>query len=125
MPATAEQEETWLPVPHKSGCLIINSGDQIAQLTNDYYRSALHRVVIGGTKGEDEPFADITPKSSTRDNSRFSTAIFTYFGMQARVGPLPQFLNQPDLPREKYPTPYRTSQEYFHFKLKESTGKAY
>jgi isopenicillin N synthase-like dioxygenase len=39
-------QDVWLPVPPKKGCLIINSGDQIAHLTNGYYRSAMHRVVI-------------------------------------------------------------------------------
>lgn len=95
------REKNWLPVPPKEGCLIINSGDQIAQLTNDAYRSAIHRVVTTST----------TP--------RFSTAVFTYFTLTARVAPLPQFITDDDC---RYPID-RTSLKYFHYKLKESFGK--
>jgi isopenicillin N synthase-like dioxygenase len=93
-------DNRWLPVPPKPDCLIINSGDLIARLTNDYYRSAMHRVVTESTK------------------PRYSTAVFTYFGMHAAVGPLPQFLC------DERPARYdsQTTTDYFHFKLKESMG---
>ena len=94
--------DEWLPVPPKPGCLIINSGDQITQLTNGEYRSALHRVV------------------TTSSKPRFSTAVFTYFNLDAPSGPLTQFVSE-DYPA-KYPS--RTTLEYFHFKLKESFGAA-
>ena len=92
--------DTWLPVPPKDGCLIINSGDQIAHLTNGYYRSAMHRVVTETTK------------------ERFSTAVFTYFGMDATVGPMEKYVSD-DTP-QRYD--HRTTKEYFHFKLTESMG---
>lgn len=38
-------ESSWLPVPPKPNGFIINSGHQIVQLTNNFYRSAIHRVV--------------------------------------------------------------------------------
>mmetsp|Transcript_1969 Transcript_1969/g.4439 ORF Transcript_1969/g.4439 Transcript_1969/m.4439 type:complete len:340 (+) Transcript_1969:91-1110(+) len=94
--------DEWLAVPPREGCLIINSGDQIAQLTNDVYRSAVHRVVTTST----------TP--------RFSTAIFTYFSLHAEVAPLPQFVS--DATPALYPYG-RTTDEYFHFKLGESFAK--
>jgi isopenicillin N synthase-like dioxygenase len=92
-------EGVWLPVPPRKGCLIINSGDQIAQLSNDAYRSAVHRVVTVST----------TP--------RFSTAVFTYFNLEAEVAPLPRFVSAERGPR--YPAG-RTTRQYFHFKLGES-----
>lgn len=88
----------WLPVPPRPGCVIINSGDQIAQLTNDRYRSAVHRVV------------------TTSATPRFSTAVFTYFNLDAAVGPLPQFVAEAPA---KYPLD-RTTKAYFLFKLHES-----
>jgi isopenicillin N synthase-like dioxygenase len=94
--------DVWLPVPPKPNCLIINSGDQIAQLTNDVYRSAIHRVVTTSTT-----------------KPRFSTAVFTYFGIQACPAPLPQFVSE-DRP-SRYPYG-RTTNQYFHFKLQESMG---
>jgi len=92
-------EGVWLPVPPRKGCLIINSGDQIAQLSNDAYRSAVHRVVTVST----------TP--------RFSTAVFTYFNLEAEVAPLPRFVSA-DRPA-RHPAG-RTTLAYFHYKLHES-----
>lgn len=94
------RDDTWLPVPPKDGCFIINSGDQISQLTNDVYRSALHRVVTRSTR------------------PRYSIAFFTYFGIQASVGPLSRFVS------ERQPAAYahRTTLDYFHYKLHESMG---
>ena len=96
----------WLPVPPKPGCFIINSGDQISQLTNGYYKSALHRVV-----------------TTTTARPRYSTAFFTYFGIHATIRPLPRFVedNNDDggTKKLKYPSP-QTTLEYFHFKLHES-----
>jgi isopenicillin N synthase-like dioxygenase len=94
-------EEGWLPVPPKPNCFIINSGDQIAQLTNNFYRSAIHRVVTTSTQ------------------PRFSTAVFTYFNMNAEVAPLDQFVS------DSHPACYpcgRTSLQYFHYKLHQSMG---
>lgn len=90
----------WLPVPPRAGCFIINSGDQIAQLTNGHYRSAKHRVVTQSTR------------------PRFGTAFFAYFGIEAKVGPLPQFVST-----EK-PAKFssRRTLDYFHYKLLESMG---
>ena len=93
----------WLPVPPKPGCLIINSGDQIAQLTNDVYRSAVHRVV------------------TTSNKPRFSTAVFTYFSLDAQVAPLPRFVSAQAPAR--HPAG-RTTKQYFHFKLQESLDRA-
>ena len=96
--------DEWLPVPPKPDCLIINSGDQIAQLTNDTYKSALHRVVTTSTK------------------IRYSTAVFTYFNVYTKVGPLARFVSEEAGSLAKYPS--RTTLEYFHYKLHESFGVA-
>jgi isopenicillin N synthase-like dioxygenase len=95
------EEQGWLPVPTKPNCFIINSGNQIAQLTNNLYRSAIHRVVTTSTK------------------PRFSTAIFTYFNTNAEVAPLDQFVS--DSQPACYPYG-RTSLQYFHYKLHQSMG---
>jgi len=94
------KNESWLPVPPRPGMFIINSGDQIAQLTNDVYKSALHRVVTLSTK------------------PRYSIAFFTYFGVHAKVGPLAKFVT----PQQPAAYPHRTTLEHFHFKLHESMG---
>lgn len=90
----------WIPVPPRPGCLIINSGDQIAQLTNGTYLSALHRVVTTSTK------------------PRYSTAFFTYFSIDALVTPLKRFVS------EKQPSTYPscTTKEHFYKKLHSSMG---
>ena len=93
--------DAWLAVPPREGCLIINSGDLIAQLTNDAYRSAVHRVVTVSTK------------------PRFSTAVFTYFNLTAEVAPLPRFVDAAAGRPPAHPAG-RTTLEYFHFKLRES-----
>lgn len=94
----------WIPVPPKPDCLIINSGDQIAQLTNDVYKSALHRVVTTSAK------------------PRYSTAVFTYFNVYSKVRPLVKFVNEARGVPSKYQG--QTTLEYFHYKLHESFGVA-
>ena len=73
--------------------------DQIAQLSNDAYRSAVHRVVTVSSK------------------PRYSTAVFTYFCLDAEVAPLPRYVSAQAPAR--HPAG-RTTKEYFHFKLRES-----
>jgi len=97
-----QMDGNWLPVPPKPGCLIINSGDQIAQLTNDAYRSAVHRVVTQSSQ------------------PRLSTAVFTYFNLEATVAPLSRFVTAETPAR--HPSG-RTTLEYFHFKLHESMDR--
>jgi isopenicillin N synthase-like dioxygenase len=93
-------QDSWLPIsPPQNDMLIINSGDQIAHLTNDMYKSAIHRVV------------------TVSDKPRFSTAVFTYFNMDAKVGPMKQFVSEQR--PAKYPVD-RTTKDYFHYKLHES-----
>jgi isopenicillin N synthase-like dioxygenase len=93
-------KDDWLPIPPpQNDMLIINSGDQIAHLTNDIYKSAIHRVV------------------TVSDKPRFSTAVFTYFNMDAKVGHMNQFVTEQRPAR--YPLD-RTTKDYFHFKLHES-----
>ncbi len=41
----------WIPVPPKDGMFIVNVGDLLQRLTNDLYRSAVHRVI--NTSGRD------------------------------------------------------------------------
>ena len=94
--------DSWLAVPPREGAFIINSGDQINQLTNGVYRSAVHRVVTVSTK------------------PRYSTALFTYFNLAALVGPLPCFIS-PVTPAA-FPTD-RTTLAYFHHKLRESMDR--
>lgn len=106
---------SWLDVPPVPGALIINAGDQISILTNQVYKSALHRVLIS---------------KETLHRPRYSTAIFAYFGMDATFSPLPQFMvndidddndNGDEIGREKTdPSLGRTTREYFHFKLHQS-----
>ena len=98
---TNSNDQQWLPVPPKPDCFIINSGNQIAHLTNDIYRSAVHRVV------------------TVSSQPRFSTAVFTYFSLDAVVAPLSHYVTTERPAR--YPLD-RTTLQYFHFKLHESFG---
>jgi isopenicillin N synthase-like dioxygenase len=93
-------DNKWLDVPPIENALIINSGDQIGCLTNHHYKSALHRVV------------------TTSRRMRYSTAVFTYFGMTAKFGPLPQFCDDGKAVEDL--SLGRTTREYFHYKLHQS-----
>ena len=92
-------DDKWVQVPPIPGTFIINAGDQIERLTNNYFKSALHRVLTTST----EP--------------RYSTAFFTYFSVPAVVDPLQQFGDSKHVKGQ-------TTKEYFHFKLHESMGKS-
>jgi isopenicillin N synthase-like dioxygenase len=96
--------QKWLDVPPIPNTLIINAGDQIAFLTNHHYKSALHRVV-------------------TQNRAvRYSTAVFTYFGLSAKFGPLPRFRgsNNNNVGVVEDLSLGRTTKEYFHYKLHQS-----
>jgi isopenicillin N synthase-like dioxygenase len=108
-----ELEGEWLPVPPRSGCLIINAGDQIRHWTNGEFRSATHRVRMPA------PSAAAAAAAAGGPRARFSTAFFTYFDIDAVVSALPQYVSLPDRPALRDP---ETTQQYFHFKLFESTG---
>ena len=44
---------TWIHVPPRPGCLVVNIGDLMAQWTNDRWRSTLHRVANPPGTGAD------------------------------------------------------------------------
>ena len=96
-----ELDGTWLPVPPKEGCLIVNAGDQIEMLTNGEYRSARHRVV------------------TVSSAPRYSTAFFTYFNYRSKLAPLPRFV-RPGRPLVRPPMDTR---EWFQYKLRQSVGE--
>jgi len=102
-------EDTWLAVPPRRGCLIVNAGDQIHAWTRGAFKSANHRV-----------------RPTRRDVARFSTAFFAYFDRHARVEPLVAIPWAPqELPAMDTTTGEpMTTAEYFTFKLCESVGKS-
>ncbi|KAI4216709.1 MAG: hypothetical protein LQ351_001198 [Letrouitia transgressa] len=48
-----DNHPVWITVPKVSGTLVINVGDGLARLTNDRYKSAVHRVVARAPDGQD------------------------------------------------------------------------
>jgi len=47
-----DDEDAWVDVPHRPGCLVVNLGDMLERWSNGAYRSTLHRVIIGRTREE-------------------------------------------------------------------------
>jgi isopenicillin N synthase-like dioxygenase len=85
--------DLWLPVLPTPNCLIINgASNQIAQLNND---ASIQKVVTTSTT-----------------KLRFSTTVFTYFGIHACTTPLLQFILE-----DRPACVGRTTDDYFHFKL--------
>ncbi|KAJ7692911.1 hypothetical protein B0H17DRAFT_1179204 [Mycena rosella] len=68
-------ENEWIDVPAVPGHLIVHFGDQMGCLTNDVFRSPLHRVVT-------QPGTE-----------RYSIAMFSYVDVNVAFGPLAQFVS--------------------------------
>jgi len=71
------QQGEWLDVIVPDGAFVINCGDMLENLTNGYFRSALHRVVDPGL-GEE----------------RFSMTFFVHPCSTDRLDPLPQYIEK-------------------------------
>ena len=66
----------WLPIPPREDCYIINLGDALSILTNNFYCSTLHRVIISG-----------------QNSDRYSAALFFGPDSTARIHPRQEFIH--------------------------------
>jgi isopenicillin N synthase-like dioxygenase len=84
--------DEWIPIPPLPGMFIVNIGDCLQRITNDYFKSTVHRVVVGSHTGED----------------RYSMAFFYEPNRQAEVECLPLFSGEAEDKQKtagvKYPT---------------------
>ncbi len=71
------KEGVWIDVVVPDGAFIINCGDMLENLTNGYFKSALHRVVDSGS-GKD----------------RYSVVFFVHPRSDDRLDPLPTFIEK-------------------------------
>ena len=65
-------EREWVPVPHRSGALVLNCGEMLERFSNGRYNANLHRVVSPGGR------------------ERFSLALFFENNADCLVHPLPE-----------------------------------
>ncbi|KAG0630830.1 hypothetical protein M758_1G206000 [Ceratodon purpureus] len=69
----------WVPIPAMSDAFVINIGDQIQMISNDRYKSVVHRVTAGA--------------------GRKSISNFFLPGWETTISPAPRFCNSSDPPR--------------------------
>ncbi|RZC60818.1 hypothetical protein C5167_022589 [Papaver somniferum] len=74
------KDDTWIPVIPSEGCIIVNIGDVLQVLSNNKYKSAIHRVV-----------RPIAPRQS-----HHSVVYFYDINGDKWVEPLPQFTKKID-----------------------------
>jgi isopenicillin N synthase-like dioxygenase len=74
----------WLPINPPPGALVVNIGDMLDRLTNSHLRSTTHRVV--------------NPSGEAARRSRYSMPFFLHFRPDFLIEPLPQWVEQGDVP---------------------------
>lgn len=90
----------WVPVVTPRGCIIVDAGDMLQNITNGYYRSTTHRVV--------------NPKDS--NEQRFSMPFFAHARGEVSLKPLESCVNEMG-GVVQYPT--ITADQYLHQRLAE------
>lgn len=70
------KDGTWIKVPPKPDCFVVNLGDCLQMLTNKKFRSTIHRVIIDRS-----------------DVDRYSIAFFYEPSRSAMIGVLPEYRN--------------------------------
>ena len=90
----------WLPIAPAPGALVVNIGDMLDRLTNSHLRSTTHRVV--------------NPAGAAARRSRYSMPFFLHFRPDFLIEPLPQWVEQGDVP----PLPI-TAHDFLQQRLRE------
>jgi isopenicillin N synthase-like dioxygenase len=90
----------WLPIDPPPGALVVNIGDMLDRLTNSHLRSTTHRVV--------------NPSGEAARRSRYSMPFFLHFRPDFLIEPLPQWVEQGDVP----PPPI-TAHDFLQQRLRE------
>jgi isopenicillin N synthase-like dioxygenase len=90
----------WLPINPPPGALVVNIGDMLDRLTNSHLRSTTHRVV--------------NPSGEAARRSRYSMPFFLHFRPDFLIEPLPQWVEQGDVP----PPPI-TAHDFLQQRLRE------
>jgi isopenicillin N synthase-like dioxygenase len=94
------RDGTWMPVVTPPGCIIVDSGDMLQNITNGYFRSTTHRVV--------------NPENSK--DRRFSMPFFVHARGEVDLSPLDHCVDKTGGVRT-YPD--ITADEYLQQRLKE------
>ncbi|KAF8411804.1 hypothetical protein HHK36_004363 [Tetracentron sinense] len=89
------KDDNWVAVDYIPNALFVHVGDQIEVLSNEKYKSVLHRSLVN------------------KDRLRMSWAVFCTPPLDASIGPLPQLVN--DENPSKYST--KTYEEYRYRKF--------
>ncbi|MDF7777320.1 2-oxoglutarate and iron-dependent oxygenase domain-containing protein [Sphingomonas sp. AOB5] len=97
-----ERSGDWLPVKPPEGAMVVNVGDMLQRLTNNYLPSTTHRVV--------------NPPPERRGHARYSMPFFLHPAPDFLIKTLPGCIDadHPNL----YPTPI-TAHDYLHERLVE------
>ncbi len=93
------EDGEWMPIPSLPGQIIVDTGDMMQRLTNDYIPARTHRVV--------------NPRGEPTD--RYSMPFFCHPHPDASLAVLPECLGEGDQP--KYPPV--TADEYLQERLRE------
>ena len=95
-----DRDGNWLPVVTPKGCIIVDSGDMLQNLTNGFYKATTHRVV--------------NPNDSR--SRRFSMPFFVHARSEVPLNPLTSCVEKTG-GEQKFPD--ITAGEYLHQRLKE------
>jgi len=97
-----ERSGEWLPIKPPEGAMVVNVGDMLQRLTNNFLPSTTHRVV--------------NPPSERRGHARYSMPFFLHPAPDFLIETLPSTITaeNPNL----YPTPI-TAHDYLHERLVE------
>ncbi|KAI4356622.1 hypothetical protein L6164_000631 [Bauhinia variegata] len=71
-----DHNNSWVPVPYVEGALIVQLGDQMEVLSNGKYKSVVHRATVNA------------------EDKRLSIASLHGFGLETKVGPAPELVNE-------------------------------
>ncbi|MBB34295.1 MAG: flavonol synthase [Hirschia sp.] len=97
-----DRDGTWLPINPPPNCIVVNMGDMLERLTNNYLPSTLHRVV--------------NPKPERARFARYSTPFFLHFRPDFLIETLDSCISD-DTPNA-YPEPI-TANDFLMQRLRE------
>jgi isopenicillin N synthase-like dioxygenase len=95
-----DRNDNWIPVVTPKGCIIVDAGDMLQNLTNGFFKSTTHRVV--------------NPDDSR--SRRFSMPYFVHARSEVRLDPLQSCIDKHNGVRRH---PNITAGEYLHQRLVE------